>query len=250
MMLTLTTTLSCDRAQPSSKILLLLAHPDDEVMFFSPLILSLLSSSSLVPAANLFGISACVGSAGGSDNDAGLGATRARELVDAYEMLGVPRGNVLAMDVEGMKDGMGVRWERSRVVDEVTRAVGGASSGWPTTFDYIVTFDSVGVSGHANHRSVAEAAEKVATRLGSARVLRLTSLPLWAKYGGLPYALLRRLRRSSSATSCSYALSSPAEYSRAAKAMQAHASQLVWFRYGWWALSSYVYGVEFCSSDA
>lgn len=234
-------------------------------MFFSPLILSLLSSSSsLLPAANLFGISACVGSAGGSSSDAGLGATRSKELVDAYEMLGVPRGNVLAMDVEGMKDGMRVRWERSRVVEEVTRAVlegKGASAStaatssvalsvWPSTFDYIVTFDSAGVSGHANHRSVAEAAQEVAARLGSARVLRLTSLPLWAKYGGLPYALLRRLTQSSSATSCSYALSSPAEYSRAAKAMQAHASQLVWFRYGWWALSSYVYGVEVCSSDA
>lgn len=217
-------------------------------MFFSPLILSLLSSS-LLPA-NIYGLSASSGSFGTPyHSNETLGATRSRELVEAYAMLGVPRDNVLALEVDGMRDGMRERWRKDTVVEEVSKAIAGTET-WPRTFDYIVTFDQGGVSGHANHRSVAAAADAVGARLGGGRVLRLTSLPLWSKYGGLPYALLRRLKSiaspSTSSRACSFALSSPWEYRRAAKAMQAHASQLVWFRYGWWALSSYVFGAELC----
>lgn len=224
-------------------------------MFFSPLITALLT---VVPASNLFGISVSVGSAGGDDGG-NLGRTRAKELVDAYGFFGVPSGNVIAIDDTLLRDGMHESWQTDAIVQAVDTAVG-EQGGWPARFDAVVTFDDGGISGHPNHISVARSATAVAALFKgpspgeilldkAPSIWRLRSLPMYRKYGSLPYALFARIAapfQSQATRYCSFTLSSPAGYVRAAQAMRAHASQLVWFRYGWWISSSYVFGSEVC----
>ncbi|CAO1628744.1 unnamed protein product [Parajaminaea phylloscopi] len=237
---------------PSSKVLFLLAHPDDEVMFFSPLINALLT---LLPAASIFGISVSVGQAGGSAQD--LGATRARELVAAYGAFDVPASNVVAIDDAALPDGMTETWQTEAIVQAVRNATrsGATSARWPTQFDAIVTFDSAGISNHPNHAGVADAASSVASLFAAEgrrpAVWRLRSVPLYQKYGSLPHAILARIWSTRSMFphqrhDCAYVLAAPGQYMRSLAAMRAHASQLVWFRYGWWTLSSYVFGGELC----
>ena len=63
------------------------AHPDDEVMFFSPTILTLVGFGVEVSAICL--------SLGNAD---GLGDVRRQELVASYSALGVPSTNVDIVD--------------------------------------------------------------------------------------------------------------------------------------------------------
>lgn len=212
-------------------------------MFASPLVFALIAVFS---GANLFGISVSTGSAGGI-GAADLGRTRAQELVEAYSSMGVPAQNVLALNDSRLQDGMDQSWETQAVVDAVVSAISSKDGTWPARFDAIVTFDDKGISGHANHIGVARAASGVANLYGQSKVWRLTTLSLPFKYGSLPYALVARLSAGrSTSPRCVYVLSSPRGYLRAVRAMQTHVSQLVWFRYGWWLLSSYVFGVEVC----
>lgn len=207
-------------------------------MFFSPVLAQVLTQ---VPADNVYAVSTSIG---GSQ-------IRAQELLNAYAVFGVPSSNVIALDHAQLQDGPDVSWPIDVVVQAVVDAM--QQRGWPLQgFDEMITFDEEGVSSHPNHRAIAASAKPLASLLGNAtRINRLTSLPLPLKYGSLPVALLHRVALSfasstSGTTPCSYALLSPRQYLTAAQAMRAHRSQLLWFRYGWWTLSSYVFGGELC----
>lgn len=284
-------------------------------MFFSPILHSLLSAQ---PRPQIVALSLSVGQA--PKGAAWPKDVRARELRRAYEILGVVpplqegeaeggdgggegrgKGNtVLAIDAEGLQDGMTNEWEAERVVQVVLEKLtevgvltpgGVADADQPTAGtetgteaeaatgpDWILTFDNGGVSGHANHRALARAGPLLAERLaggaysvrGHGRALRPQvyanpTLPLALKYGSLPYALAARiwallkpvplrLPPSSSSTpdgTCLTALSSPGEYLTSLRAMRhGHASQMEWFRWGWWVLSSYVFGGRVCPVSA
>jgi N-acetylglucosaminylphosphatidylinositol deacetylase len=72
--------------QPRS-VLIVTAHPDDEVMFFAPTILALVGLGVQVHALCL--------SIGDADNQ---GKIRRQELSDSYALLGVPAGRVQSID--------------------------------------------------------------------------------------------------------------------------------------------------------
>lgn len=261
---------------------------------------------------------------------------RARELLASYAhfpgMAPYPatvQDRVLIFSDDQLLDGMHEQWDPKRVRDvllagmeerffQLRRDTGsGSGSGaemgvgeWEGqeqeqdwTFDWLLTFDEAGISGHANHRALREAAPLVADALaaraqqaaaattttmadtageGEGGVRRpqiwvLPTLPLALKYGSLPFAVAQRaasllfpLSRAratiassqgsseSSATTttsssssnvgtCLTFLSSPQEYLVSLAAMRdGHASQMLWFRYAWWGLSSYVFGGRIC----
>ncbi|KAJ8608967.1 hypothetical protein MRB53_039406 [Persea americana] len=111
-----TTTTSSLPSFSNKRILLLTAHPDDESMFFAPLLTRLTRPS----AGNRVKI-LCL-----STGDAnGLGDVRKGEVKRAAEMLGVENGerDVLVLDDQRFRDGMGEVWGREGVVDALGRTI-------------------------------------------------------------------------------------------------------------------------------
>ncbi|KAK0547505.1 N-acetylglucosaminyl-phosphatidylinositol de-N-acetylase [Tilletia horrida] len=245
-------------------VLVLTAHPDDETMFFGPVILHLIAAGIQVHGLCL--------STGNAD---GLGRIREDELRRAYSVLGVPPSRVTIVDNPLLQDGMSVDWDPHLVLShtfEVSLA---------HNVDSILTFDSAGVSKHANHIALHDALNN-ATRFASVlqrkyqerselkiehmqegtstrpSVWVLRTPPLWQKFLGLPMALTshshRLTRRKGvlgrqttqpmegrpSARELQF-LSSPSQYLRTLRAMRAHSSQLVWFRYLYVLFSTLMY---------
>ena len=86
-------------AKRGNKILLVIAHPDDEAMFFSPLLSAARAHSCCVSILCL--------SDGGYD---GLGSVRRTELLKSADCYGVSRSRVTVIDHEQLQDGKHNDW--------------------------------------------------------------------------------------------------------------------------------------------
>ena len=108
----------------------------------------------------------------------------------------------------------------------------------------IITFDESGVSSHPNHISLLRGAEEyVSTRESGARLFTLTSVPIWRKYAFFLDAVVVRWLAGEEGTGMRRVafVSSWAGYLKARSAMvQAHVSQMRWFRWGWIGFSRYM----------
>jgi hypothetical protein len=82
------TTTGSSNESLQEKVLILIAHPDDECMFFSPTILAL--TQDLQKQVFVLSLS--------NGNFDGLGKIREKELIKSCERLGVPAGRVEVMD--------------------------------------------------------------------------------------------------------------------------------------------------------
>lgn len=118
----------------SRRTLLVIAHPDDETMFFAPTIHGLLFSGSTVYVL-------CI-STGNSD---GLGAKRKYELAEALTVHGVSRNNLTILDYENFPDGLKVEWCKEELAKTILRHMQMLEA------DTVITFDENGVSTHPNH---------------------------------------------------------------------------------------------------
>lgn len=118
-------------------ILLVIAHPDDESMFFAPLL--------QFAADNHRRVSVLCLSTGNYD---GLGQQRRLELLTACSLFGVTAEDVTVLDEALLQDGMQEQWP----VEEVARVV--LKFLVEQSPDMIATFDDYGVSGHPNHIAV------------------------------------------------------------------------------------------------
>lgn len=135
-------------------MLLVIAHPDDEAMFFVPTVLALARDGRRVHLLCL--------STGDFGGGAELGRVRAQELREsATRALGVIQADdVEVVDDEELRDGPLHQWnveKIGRIVGEYVQARG---------VETIITFDEGGVSGHLNH---------IAVHHGVARYLALHS---------------------------------------------------------------------------
>ena len=162
----------------NKRIILLIAHPDDEAMFFSPTLLALTD-----PALGNYLKILCL-STGNAD---GLGETRKKELVESAMKLGVRRKeDVFVLEDGRFKDGMDQDWNTTEIaqvladvfvpapskqkLSTATSTKGKATANGkprhsPTapeplrdkpsaTMDVLITFDAGGVSNHPNHRAL------------------------------------------------------------------------------------------------
>lgn len=125
-------------ASAVTNVLVLTAHPDDESYFFAPTI------QALKRCENARVHLCCL-----SNGDAyGDGETRKAELLRVKEMFALDA--LVVVDTEDLRDGMTTEWP-SETVGAVLDAY---SEG--VAFDYIITFDKKGVSGHVNHTATYE----------------------------------------------------------------------------------------------
>lgn len=237
------------------RVLVLTAHPDDEVMFFAPAILALTSASVVVHGLCL--------SNGNADN---IGSIRSSELRASYSGLGVRPSDVTLIDDPTLQDGMDAVWDPQTIAGHVIK-----QSEARGPYDAILTFDHGGVSRHANHIACNRAVNRLATAhmLTGTRFYVLRTHTILLKFLSLPVAILQHAsarvlatwlspftsaratpgllqpsRPSSLPPDTLTFLSTPSGYLQALRAMTKHRSQLVWFRYLYVVFSSYMFGVQ------
>lgn len=218
------------------RLLVVVAHPDDETMFFAPSILALARR----------GIELHVLCLSTGDYD-GLGAVRATELPRACECLDVPAHRVHIRDDPKLRDGPHAHWPVEHIAALVAAELDviGASR--------VLTFDAHGVSRHPNHVAVHRGVRLVATHCRSTApvIFELRSTGPLRRFIGAcaaPLAVLwwwwwhcRRLGAKPRADETDTVLCVSLNPWRVHRAMVQHWSQYVWFRRLYVVLSRYVW---------
>ncbi|KAJ8921277.1 hypothetical protein NQ315_013749 [Exocentrus adspersus] len=146
----------------AKRVLFVIAHPDDECMFFGPAILNYtkkkncsvylmcLTTEYLPPLLlahdkrNTY-CEIALDRATENGNHYGMGSKRKKELYSSCKILGIPEGNILIHNHTNLPDAMDVRWPTELVSQLVSNQVDSLNI---TT---LITFDRYGVSRHCNH---------------------------------------------------------------------------------------------------
>ncbi|KYM83945.1 PREDICTED: N-acetylglucosaminyl-phosphatidylinositol de-N-acetylase [Atta cephalotes] len=203
---------------PPARLLLVTAHPDDEVMFFGPLVYWLTRSK----ASEIYLL--CLS----------MGGDRRRidELWECTKVLGIPEANVTIIMSGELPDDQGVQWPTDTVAESILQYIE------MYKINAVVTFDKYGVSRHKNHISLyfAIAALCIEKKVPPyCKLYVLESVNIIRKYIqilDLPVSLL----------SASYWYLVTYEQKRTIKsAMAAHKSQYVWFRKLYMIFSRYTF---------
>lgn len=217
-------------------VLLIIAHPDDECMFFAPTIRMFFRMGVQVHVLCL-----------STGNHDGLGVVRERELVRSCRVLGV--ASCVALDE--LQDGPENVWDADKVESALEKYFETCTEEITT----LMTFDRFGVSGHPNHcdagRGVVQFASN--TTRGDFAILQLETVPMLSKYIGLlgiiyEFVLCRLLssledhqEKSNDAIRTVALMPAGEYYGIGVGAMRQHASQTVWFRYLYLLLSRYMH---------
>ncbi|XP_076949102.1 uncharacterized protein LOC143621617 isoform X2 [Bidens hawaiensis] len=206
-------------------ILLVIAHPDDESMFFSPTI-SLLTSRG-------HNVHILCMSTGNADN---MGDVRKEELYRASAILKVPIQQVTVMDHPDFQDGFGKIWNTSLLSKIVEKKYN------EHAIDIIITFDNYGVSGHCNHRDVHHGVRRfmLDTAQQDIEAWELVSTNIIRKYSG-PIDIWFSLRSAQSSLNGQMHCVLNEYPRRSYAAMSQHLSQWAWFRKLFVSFSSYTY---------
>ncbi|KAL3505725.1 hypothetical protein ACH5RR_031107 [Cinchona calisaya] len=205
-------------------VLLVIAHPDDETMFFSPTINYLTSRGHNVHILCL-----------STGNANGIGNIRREELYLASAVLKVAPQQVKVVDHPDLQDGFGKVWNCNlleRIINEEIRF---------NAIDLIITFDNYGVSGHCNHRDVHEGVRKLLQNTSQhVDAWELVSTNILRKYSGPVDIWLSILRARQCLNGQMHCLLNEDPYKSYA-AMAQHRSQWIWFRKLFVSFSSYTY---------
>lgn len=203
---------------PPARILLVTAHPDDEVMFFGPLVYWVTRSM----ASKIYLL--CLSNGGDKK--------RKEELWECAKLLGIPEDNVTIMMSTELPDDRNVQWPTEVVAECILQYVE------IYKINAVVTFDKHGISKHKNHVSLyyAIAALCIEKKVPYyCKLYVLESVNIIRKYVqllDLPISLL----------SASYwYLITYDQKNGIKKAMAAHKSQYVWFRKLYMIFSRYTF---------
>ncbi|XP_014467558.1 PREDICTED: N-acetylglucosaminyl-phosphatidylinositol de-N-acetylase isoform X2 [Dinoponera quadriceps] len=203
---------------PPDRLLLVTAHPDDEVMFFGPLVYWLTRSK--VTKVYLL----CL-SMGGDKR-------RIDELWASAKILGIPEANITIIISSELPDDQTVQWPIDEVAESILQYIE------IYKINAVVTFDKHGVSRHRNHISLyfAIAALCIEKKVPPyCKLYVLESVNIIRKYIqllDLPISLL---------SAPYWYLVTREQKHTIKKAMAAHKSQYVWFRKLYMVFSRYTF---------
>ncbi|TFB05659.1 N-acetylglucosaminyl-phosphatidylinositol de-N-acetylase [Trichoderma ghanense] len=242
------------------RVCLLIAHPDDEAMFFAPTVLALARPETGNHVKIL-----CLS----SGNSEGLGEIRKKELVQSGLALGLrDESDVFVVDnPKDFPDSMTTHWDETKIANLLTKAFApqlarqrAENASEPTAnIDALITFDGRGVSSHPNHISLYHGARGFARALTEGKpewkspvdVYTLGTVGLMRKYSGgfdlfttIASTLFSRGEDPEHPERLVYTnnlFGSEPKLGTAWRAMTtAHKSQMVWFRYLWLGFSRYM----------
>ncbi|KAF2218662.1 putative deacetylase LmbE-like domain-containing protein [Elsinoe ampelina] len=231
---------------PSKKrICLLIAHCDDEAMFFSPTVIRLAA-----PALQNHVEILCLS----NGEDPALRSTRSDELLRSAANLGLksPQDVTCLDDEDSYPDSMTTYWSSDKVTEALSVKY---ASGTSPSLDIIITFDHKGISSHANHISLLAGARHYiqsssTSNQANVALYSLITTNIVRKYLAIfdvPLSLiLYLLHRAPTAPYSSLPdrmlfFSNFSGYRKAQRSMtNCHKSQMLWFRYGWIFLSRYI----------
>ena len=202
------------------KIVLIIAHPDDEVMFFSPAIFSL---QKVVNVYNFFLI--CITK--GEFDD--LPQVREKELAASCSHLGIPKENIIQLNNNDFPDHPKKLWNVNDLSEKIKSILD------TLNIDTILTFGPGGVSGHINHKDTYAAVMKNK----QFQRLILYDVNIFRKYLSAFDALCTCLIDGIILQKHVY-ISPPKSIYKAFKAMGCHKSQFVWFRKLYFLFSRYI----------
>jgi len=118
---------------------LVIAHPDDESMFFLPTIRFLIDKGDTVWLLCLT-----------TGNYDGLGKIRIKEITEVGKMIGLSK--VIVRDDEELQDHPKKRWDKSNVSNAIKNLLKQEQEREQDDSKFVlITFDALGVSGHVNH---------------------------------------------------------------------------------------------------
>ena len=210
--------------------LFVIAHPDDETMFFGPTIMNILAHKKHL-------IILCLSNGGADD----LATVRKQELNYVVQSLG-PRVTSHLIEDDRLKDGMSVEWNPEIVKEHIEDYI--KSRNFP--IQTIVTFDSYGVSGHQNHRSINKASNLLREQAKDLNInyLFLKSVSLWRKYLSffdttmvdICDSLFSESRNSDAILAIGFEKSASLR-----RILGLHRSQMVWFRQLYMLFSRYMF---------
>lgn len=198
------------------RVMVVISHPDDEVMFFGPTILG------LVQSCDIYLLCMSIG------DYRGQGPDRKEELYDSCSVLGIPEQNIILVNHTSLKDDPNLRWREELVSDIVSRHVDSLS------IDTVVTFDRYGVSSHKNHIALYYAMACLAMENVERGVYCLGSVNLMRKYSWLVDVPMSYLVCNT------VYLASPAQWFQLRQAMFKHKSQVTWYRWLYILFSRYL----------
>lgn len=222
--------------------MIIVAHPDDETMFFGPTIMNLMLNSKSLHIL-------CI-SSGDAD---GLGRLRKIELARVTEALG-PQASHELIDERELRDSMIDRWNSTKVSDLIELSV----KNYHKPIETVVTFDSYGVSGHPNHIAIHQSLKNLKQRslekYGQSSILRnkrqvdyfsLVSVPFWRKYTLFLDSVVTVLYE------CLFSAGNKPDhfvlgldfrnYTKLRRILHLHKSQMVWFRQLYMTFSRYMF---------
>ncbi|XP_067949031.1 N-acetylglucosaminyl-phosphatidylinositol de-N-acetylase-like [Watersipora subatra] len=200
-----------------ASVLIVTAHPDDETMFFGPVICSLLDAGVDVHIQCLSIGDAC-----------GQGSIRKQEFYASCQVLGVDNSRCyLYNDPKDLPDSMTAAWNEQLIQNVVSETI------QRLNITAVLTFDEYGISGHANHISVYRAVRDL--QLTSVSRYKLSTVNLLRKYCSIFDVVLSCFLNEN-------VLLTPITYIAIPfKAMFKHRSQLMWFRYLYLMFSRYMF---------
>lgn len=218
------------QAFPATKgpVLLVTAHPDDEVMFFSPL-LSEMSSEEGEGGSRIHIL--CLS----SGNQDGLGAERRLELERCCGLYDIPASHICVVEHPDLQDGMRNHWP--------TDVIAGLFLAHLSLIqpELVVTFDEYGVSGHINHiatsRGVRLGVLQAREQGRAVTALQLCSKNALRKFSGLLDAFATLL--------CDEMVILNRDPLRTLAGLRAHSSQSQLYRQAFVLCSSFTYIVSF-----
>ncbi|XP_006901461.1 PREDICTED: N-acetylglucosaminyl-phosphatidylinositol de-N-acetylase [Elephantulus edwardii] len=209
------------RLTAQGRTLLVIAHPDDEAMFFAPTVLGL---TRLKHQLSLLCFS--------TGNFYNQGEIRKKELMESCGVLGIPPSSVMIINNRAFPDDPHIQWDTQHVASILLQHIEA------NDISLVVTFDAKGVSGHINHVALHLAMRTLHSegRLPKGcSVLMLETVNVVRKYISLLDLPLSQLQTQN----VLFVLSGK-EVTQAKRAMACHQSQLLWFRHLYIFFSRYM----------